>query len=95
MKRKTLMGTLLTDFRAKRHEVITKAASDIWKKNKLDNPKLRANHELHESQIHMPDGSLVIVTQLWKKVDETRIKISHNIESNKIEATDDVKDLMK
>lgn len=95
MKRKTLMGTLLMDFRAKRHEIITKSAQEIWKKNKLDNPKKRDGYEIHESQVHMPDGSLVVITQLWKKVDETRVKISHSIESGKIEATDDVADLMK
>lgn len=94
MKRKTMMGTLLTDFRAKRHEVITKSANEIWKKNKLDNPTKRGGYEIHESQVHMPDGSLVVVTQLWKKVDETRVKISHNIKSDKIETTS-VADLLK
>lgn len=96
MKRKTLMGTLLTDFRAKRHEIINKSAREIWKKNKLDNPTKRGGYELHESQVHMPDGSLLVVTQLWKKIDETRVKISHSIESDKIEATtEEVADLMK
>lgn len=94
MKRKMLMGTLLTDFRAKRNEAINGSAEKIWKKNKLGNPKLRANHEIHESQVHMPDGSLVVVTELWKKVDEIRVRVSHNIESSEIEASE-VKDLLE
>lgn len=90
------MGTLLTDFRAKRHEIISKSAREIWKKNKLENPTQRGGYELHESQVHMPDGSLIIVTQLWKKVDETRVKLSHNIKSDKIESTnEEVADLLK
>jgi hypothetical protein len=95
MKKKTLMGTLLTDFRAKRYEIITKSANEIWKKNKLDNPTKRGGYELHESQIHGTDGSLIIVTQLWKKLDETRVKISANIEAGEVEATKEVADLLK
>lgn len=96
MKTKTLMGTLLTDFRAKRYEAITQSAQEIWKKNKLDNPKKRDGYEIHESQVHMPDGSLIVVTQLWHKVDEIRVKVSHNIKSDKIEAsTEEVADLLK
>lgn len=97
MKKSTLMGTLLTDFRFKKNQAREKAVNDIWKDNKLENPTKRGGHEIRESQVHA-NGKSVVVVQLWKMIDEKKIVISANVETEEVtaaESTDDVADLLK
>lgn len=100
MKRKTLMGTLLTDFRFAKNEARKKLEEKIWKDNKLGNPTKRGGHELHTSEVHGVNGTSVVIVQLWKKVDEKRVVVSANITSSEVEVTpandeESVADLLK
>jgi hypothetical protein len=92
------MGTLLTDFRFKKNQARQKLEEKVWKDNKLGNPTKRGGHELHTSEVHGPNGSSVVIVQLWKKIDEKKVVIRANIETEEVtakESTDDVADLLK
>lgn len=91
MKPRTLMGTLLADFRFKRNDAKAKLIEKIWTDNKLGNPTKRGGHEIRDSEVHGKNGKSVIIVQLWKKVDEKRVVVSANITAEEVEvkAADD------
>ena len=97
MRKKTIMGQLLTDFRFRRDEARRKAIDDLWKRNKLDNPKKRGGHEIREQSINKGDGTQIIELAIWKKMDTIAVKISVNTKAEEIKTEKgySIEELMK
>lgn len=90
MKRKNLIGNLLTDFRNKRELALQEARHKLWKRNKLANPKKRDGYEIREVSVH-GDGRQRTHLQLWKKIDEVVVEVSANVQAGEIKSeTEDV-----
>lgn len=87
MKR-NLMGTLLTAFRLERNKVRENSEEELWERNKMANPKLRAGYEIREKVIHTRDGDQVIEMELWGRVDSIATKIHADIKKEKIEVSE-------
>lgn len=88
MKR-TPFGTMLTNYRFYKSEIIRKARNSLWERNKLDSPTKREDYEIRESTVHAQDGSTVTKLELWHRVDSERVKISTSVQAEILK--DDVK----
>ena len=103
MRRKTVMGRLLTDFRFKRDQARKEGAEKLWERNNLS-PKnskqcegKRAGHEIRENSINKPDGTQLIELSLWKKIDSMAVKVSVDTVAEEVETKDgeSIEELMK
>lgn len=97
MRKKTIMGQLLTDFRFKRNEARKDAEKKLWDNNKLGNPKRRGGHEVREHSFNQADGTQVIELSLWKKVDSIAVKVSVDTKAEEIttQQAESIEELMK
>lgn len=80
MKR-TPFGSMLSNFRFRKSEIIRKLKADMLKKAKLEHPKDRDNIEFRESEVTAKDGTTVIKVELWQRIDSERVKISTSVDA--------------
>lgn len=88
------MGTLLTDFRLKKQTARKLAVEKLWKRNGLENPVKRNGYEVREEVISGGGGSEIRLS-LWKKVDESLVRVVVNVEAGEVEAIEAVENLLK
>lgn len=92
-KNRSTLANLISTFNIARHKARTDAEAELWRRNKLDNPRTdRSGYEIRETVVNL-DGTTIIRQQLWKKVDEIQVNISAKIEVEE-KSGDDLKDLM-
>lgn len=77
---KTLMGKLLARLRYERAASRERAIERLWKRNGLENPKLRQGYKLAISEPLVRDGEEVIEYRLYKLVDRTITKVRGRVD---------------
>lgn len=85
----TLMGKLLNKVREARWVARSKAQTDLWKRNKLDNPAKREGYRIEEIKSTTRDGNEHFTYQLWKMIDEEKVSIDTEVITQIVKDSDD------
>ena len=86
MTKRTPFGTMLSNYRFQKSQVIVKLKAAMLKKAELDNPRHSDKYEFRESTIAAQDGSTTTQVELWKRIDVERVKVSTSVVAEKVEA---------
>lgn len=81
---RTTFGTLIRNFHFQRKMALEKGEQDLWERNKLADPTKRKGYKVVETSSVNNDGSTTHSLELWKRVDQEHIRISTNVEVNKL-----------
>lgn len=95
-KKQNLFSRTLAKLQSARWSAREDAKNELWKRNGLENPKLRDNYRIAETEVVTRGGQEIVDYRLYKLIDASRITISvdmrHEIENIEIkEALDESK----
>ena len=72
---KSTLGSLINRFRFERQMARDRLQTEVWKRNKLDNPVKREGYEMRVDERRTRDGGQTIHVELWKKIDSETVQL--------------------
>jgi hypothetical protein len=78
----TMVGKLMSRVHNARYWSHQEAMDELWKRNDLENPTLRGDYKLEESEVVYKNGTEVRELKLYKLVDAAVVTIETQISSN-------------
>lgn len=85
IKRVTPLGSMTSRFAFLRKRLLHDAAEVLYKEAGAENPELRKNFEIRQSDPVVLDGKATYSVSLWKKVGEKRITIMTDVSSSVVD----------